>query len=195
MTKKPAVDISLAQQSDLAELSEVLNHYIINTTAVALSQPLDAVGQQHRFASHAPAGPYRILAARDRDTGRLLGFADSTPLVPDEAFKQAAVVGLYCTPDATGQGVGGALLRELLRHLAAEKVRRAYAYTLDTNQLATALLRRSDFNQAAVYDEVALKFGKYWSMTIWEKKLAGAVDDGLVAELVTRKISSPVRRS
>lgn len=171
MNVKPALQISPARDEDLPDLAALLNHHIVNTTAVALSKPLDGARQQQWFAYHAPQGPYRILTARDGDTGRLLGFVQSSPLVPDKAFGQTAVISFYCASDATSQGIGGALLAELLRHLTAEKLHRAYANTIETNTPAAGLLRKFGFAQTAVYDEVAFKFGRYWNMTVWEKKL------------------------
>ena len=89
-----------------------------------------------------------LIVARDDDTGAMLGFhwtkiETSDPAFPDEPIGEVYVIGV--APEASGRGIGRALLNAGLAHLAARGVRRVRLYVEASSTRAVRMYESASF--------------------------------------------------
>ncbi|WP_411140197.1 GNAT family N-acetyltransferase [Streptomyces sp. x-80] len=107
----------------------------------------------------------------------LLGYATSSVLRPKAACATSVEVTVHCAPRAVGRGIGigigiGTLLYQaLFDALADEDVHRAYAGITQPNEASVRLHARFGFRHLGTYEEVGHKFGRYWDVAWYEKRL------------------------
>lgn len=83
---------------------------------------------------------------------------------------------VYCAPEAAGRGIGTLLYTSLFEALDGEDLHRAYAGIALPNEASARLHTRFGFRHVGTYEQVGRKFGKYWDVAWYEKKL-GRLDD------------------
>ena len=73
--------------------------------------------------------------------------------------------------EVTGQGIGKRLYEALLRKLTGIGLHGAYAGVALPNDASVNLLEALGFRNVGLYEEVGRKFGKYWSVAWYEKRI------------------------
>jgi phosphinothricin acetyltransferase len=155
--------------ADLPALTEIYNHYVVNTTATFDLEPFTVEARQEWLAHYSPAGRYRLHVATEGDD--LLGYATSSRFRAKAAYDTSVETTIYCAPAATGQGVGTALYSRLFEALADVDVHRAYAGIALPNDASVALHRKFGFEVVGTYREVGRKHGSYWDVQWMERAL------------------------
>ncbi|MEU9577286.1 GNAT family N-acetyltransferase [Streptomyces chilikensis] len=158
-------------EEDLTGLTDLYNHYVCETPYTFDTVPFTPEERRDWFAAHSPRGPHRLMVAEEAGTGALLGYATSGRLRPKPAYLGSVECTVYLAPGATGRGVGGKLYRALFDALADEDVHRAYAAVVPPNDPSVRLHRRFGFEQVGLFREVGRKFGRYWDVAWFEKRL------------------------
>ena len=100
-----------AVQEDVREMMEIFNYEVRNSTA---SFAITEQSYEERLAwfwSHG--GERHPLIAAEQD-GRVAGYACLSDYRPYEAYKGTAELSVYVSRDFRRQGIGEALMRELL---------------------------------------------------------------------------------
>ncbi|MFI1017418.1 GNAT family N-acetyltransferase [Streptomyces sp. NPDC020965] len=179
--KHAEVQVRPGTEADLGALTALYNHYILET---AITFDTTAFTEEQRIPwlrSHPEDGRHRLLVARDvrnEDArpegdgwGNLLGYVTSSPLRPKAAYDTSVEVSVYCAPEAAGRGIGTLLYKSLFEALADEDVHRVYAGITQPNEASTRLHDRFDFRPIGTYHEAGRKFGRYWDITWYEKRL------------------------
>jgi ribosomal protein S18 acetylase RimI-like enzyme len=87
--------------------------------------------------------------------------------VPDESIETS----IYIRVEACGRGIGTLLYTMLFGALAGTGVHRAYAQVTLPNSASVALHRRFGFHEIGVQNEVGHKFGRYWSVQLFERHI------------------------
>jgi len=164
-----ALHIRAASQDDLPRLTEIYNHYVINTPVTFDIEPYTVERRGAWFQQFGPLGRYRLLVA-EGEAG-ISGYAGTTRFRPKAAYDSTVETTIYCTPDAVRRGTGGALYRALFDALAGEDIRTIVAgYTLP-NAASEALHARFGFKLVGVFHENGRKFGRYWDVAWTERPL------------------------
>ncbi len=101
----------------------------------------------------------------------MLGFAYSGPVRPRRAYETSIETTVYVQHDALGRGIGATLYDALFDALAGEDIHRAYAGITQPNDASVALHERFGFVRAGIYTEQGRKFGRYWDVAWFEKRL------------------------
>ena len=159
-----------AVASDLPALTEIYNHYIVNTTITFDLVPFSPEGRRAWFDAHSTGGPHRLLVAADAD-GTLVGYATSSRWRPKAAYDTTVESSVYCRADAVGRGIGSLLYGALFDALATEDVHRIVAGIALPNPASVRLHERFGFRQAGVFSEQGRKFDRYWDVAWFEKQL------------------------
>ena len=162
--------IRLALRADLPCLTEIYNHYVVNTAITFDIEPFTVEQRVSWFDLHAETGRYRLLVAED--AGHLVGYAGTGPFRPKQAYETTVAATIYCAPDATGRGVGTRLYAALLDSLRGEDVHRALAGITLPNPASIALHQRFGFVEVGRFNENGRKLGRYWDVAWFEKRLA-----------------------
>ena len=154
---------------DLPALTEIYNHYILNTPITFDLAPYTPQQRREWFDEHAASGRYRLLVATD-DTG-ILAYATTSRWRPKAAYETTVESSIYCRHDACGRGVGTLLYEALFEAIANEDLHRIVAGTTLPNAASVALHERMGFRRVGTFDAVGRKFGKFWDVGWFERPL------------------------
>jgi len=163
------ISIRLATRADLPRLTEIYNHYVVNTPVTFDVEPYTVERRESWFNQFAENGRYRLLVAEEN--GTILGYAGTTRFRPKAAYETTAEMTVYCAPEATGKRIGSRLYAALFDSLVGEDIRMFVAgYTLP-NPASAALHERFGFKRVGVFTENGRKFGRYWDVA-WNERPA-----------------------
>lgn len=112
----------------------------------------------------------------EQASGHIMGFAYCNWFKPRAAYRFSAEDSIYLHPDAAGQGLGRALLAELLRQAQAAGVRKMIAVIGDSaNAGSVGLHRALGFSHVGTIAACGWKFDRWLDIVLMEKTLgAGA---------------------
>lgn len=165
-----SIRIRPAREHDLPRLTEIYNHYIINTPTTFDIEPFTVERRRDEWFSHyAEHGRHRLLVA-ERD-GALVGYTSTSRFRPKQAYETTVEMTILCAPGETGKGIGSALYRALFDALTDEDVHMAVAGVTLPNEASCAIHERFGFERVATLHEVGRKFGRYWDVAWYEKRL------------------------
>ncbi|WP_371579592.1 N-acetyltransferase family protein [Streptomyces sp. NBC_01314] len=165
------VQVRPGVETDLAALTDIYNHYVLETPLTFDTAVFTPEERRPWFLSHPEDGPHRLMVAVDTGSQRILGYATSSAFRVKPAYDTSVEVSVYLAPDAGGQGVGTLLYKALFEALADEDIHRAYAGIAQPNEASTRLHERFGFRYVGTYREVGRKFGRYWDVAWYEKGL------------------------
>lgn len=154
--------------SDVPALTGIFNAVQSEGFAVFDERPVTVEERRTWFAQYSGSGPHRICVAEDR--GRVLGWASSQRYREHPAFRQCVETSIMLAPAARGRGLGRRLYAALFAILDAEPIHRVYAGVALPNPASVALHKAFGFELIAVYDEYAVKNGRYVSSAWFERR-------------------------
>ncbi len=163
-----SVTIRPARIDDLPRLTEIYNHYIINTP-ITFDLELVTVEQRRAwFAQFTNSGRHRLFVAEV--AGVVLGYAGSHQFRTKAAYDTTVETTIYCAPDATGRGLGRRLYEALFAAIDGEDVRVAIAGITVPNEASVAIHAAFGFEPAGLMHDVGRKFGRYWDVLWMERR-------------------------
>lgn len=118
---------------------------------------------------------YPWLLAEDEDGA--IGYASSSAFRSRPAYRWVVETGLYVAQDATGRGVGRALLARLLEILTDQRFVSAVGAITLPNAASVALHERLGFTHSGTYRKVGFKLGEWLDVGLWQRDLAPRSDD------------------
>ena len=163
------LEIRPAHEVDLPRLTEIYNHYVVETPITFDVQPFSVSERRNWLDSFKSSGPHRLFAALER--GRIVGYAGSLPFRNKAAYETSVETTVYVDPGCTGRGVGMELYAVLFDALRGEDLNRALVGITLPNPASIELHERFGFQRIGVYSEVGRKLGRYWDVLWLEKSL------------------------
>jgi phosphinothricin acetyltransferase len=163
------ISIRPASTCDLPRLTEIYNHYVVNTPVTFDVQPYTVERRRAWFDQFALTGRYRLLVAEGHRG--VLGYAGTTHFRPKAAYDTTVETTVYCSPEATGRGIGKRLYLALFEAIAQEDVHRIVAGYALPNPASAALHDSCGFTPAGIFREVGRKFDRYWDVAWTERPL------------------------
>jgi phosphinothricin acetyltransferase len=161
------IRIRAAERGDLARITEIYNHYVLNTPVTFDVEAYTVERRQAWFAQFGGAGRHRLLVAEV--AGVVMGYAGTTRFRPKPAYETTVETTVYCAPDSVGKGLGGRLYAELFAWLKGDDIHRFVAGYALPNAASEALHRRFGFKVVGVFSENGRKFGRYWDVCWTER--------------------------
>jgi phosphinothricin acetyltransferase len=170
----PGIEIRAATRDDLTRLTEIYNHYVVETPITFDLKPWAAEDRAGWFEQFATAGRYRLLVADTVGSGGagVVGYAGTTRFRPKAAYETTVETTIYCAPEAIGKGVGSRLYQALFEAISGEAIHRIVAGYVPPNATSAALHHRFGFKPIGVFSEVGYKFERYWDVCWMERPLA-----------------------
>jgi phosphinothricin acetyltransferase len=163
-------EVRHAAASDLPALTDIYNHYVVNTSATFDIEPFSVEARREWFHHYSESGRHRLLVAtQDAD---VVGYASSSRFRVKPAYDTSIEVTIYLHPEATGGGVGSLLYGRLFDELRTEDLHRAYAGIALPNDASVALHHKFGFVETGTMTEVGRKFGQWWDVLWMERSLA-----------------------
>jgi phosphinothricin acetyltransferase len=156
-----------ATLSDLPRMTEIYNHYVVNTPTTFDLEPYTTEQRAEWFSHYATAGRHRLLLA-ERE-GKVLGYTSSSKFHPRAAYDTTVELTVLCAPEAVGLGIGQRLYQGLFEAIAGEDIHSAVALITLPNKGSCAIHERFGFRQMGVLREAGGKFGQYWDVAYYQK--------------------------
>jgi phosphinothricin acetyltransferase len=163
----PTATIRHAVRDDLATLTNIYNHYVINSSITFDLQPFTPATRRPWLDKFQPDSAHQCLVLIV--DGHLAGYATSAQLRPKAAYDTSVECSIYLDPGMTGHGYGKQLYNQLLLNLQQYDVHRCYAIITLPNLASVSLHQQLGFTETGLLTEVGRKFGTYWD-TLWMQK-------------------------
>lgn len=161
-----------AARGDLPRITEIYNHYVVNTPITFDLEPVTVEQRLPWYREHTDGARYRLLVAAEN--GQITGYAGTGRFRAKAAYDTTVEVTIYCAAEATGRGVGARLYAALFEALLREDINRIVAGITIPNEASVALHRRFGFRDIGVFSAVGRKFGRYWDVLWTERALIAA---------------------
>jgi phosphinothricin acetyltransferase len=160
------VACTLAEQG--AAILEILNHAIVNTTALYDYRPRKLETMTAWFEAKR-ARDYPVWGAVD-ERGSLLGFASYGPFRPFAAFKYSVEHSVYVRQERRGLGVGRALMQRLLQSAEAQQYHVMIGGIDASNASSVAFHEKLGFTHAGTIRQAGFKFGRWLDLAFYERR-------------------------
>lgn len=154
---------------DADGVNAMYNPFILDTPATFETAPIDRETRRLWIESRLPNPRWPVFVAEEKET--IVGFANASPFDERQAYETSIKVSVFIAPGAQGKGVGAMVYESLFAAVAAADVHRAYALIVAPNPASVALHQRFGFRHVSTLDEVGRKFGRYYSVLWFEKRL------------------------
>lgn len=155
---------------DIPAIVEITNQAILETTAVWSLAPV-TVAARVLWLQERQARGFPVIVATAPDTRELLGFASFGDFRAWEGYLHTVEHSLYVAPPAQGQGIGRALLAELIVRATAGGKHVMVAGIESGNLASIALHRQAGFEDAGCLRQVGRKFDRWLDLTFMQKLL------------------------
>lgn len=160
MTIRPAV------REDVREMMEIFNYEVRNSTASFAITEQSYEERLDWFQSHG--GEYYPLLTAEQN-GRVAGYACLSPYRPYEAYRGTAELSVYVSPDFRRQGIGEALMRELLgKARRFGKLHSIISVITASNESSIRLHEKLGFSYCGTMHQVGEKFGQLLDIVNYE---------------------------
>ena len=155
---------------DVEALVHLYNRYIEETTITFDIEPYTVEHRREHWLSHyQPSGRHRLLVAECDN--QVVGYASSSRFRTKAAYNTSVETSIYVDMSFHAKGIGTQLYTALFDVLGAEDVHRAYAGITMPNDVSVVMHKKFGFKQVGLFKEVGRKFGQYWDVAWFEKKI------------------------
>lgn len=159
-----------AAAADLPAVTAIYAHHVLHGTGTFEEEPPAEAEMGARMAKVQDGGCAWLVA--EDEAGRVLGFGYFAPFRPRSAYRFTAEDSVYVRDDIRGQGVGKALVAELLVRAEAKGIRQMVAVIGDSENVGSIGLHVSlGFRQVGVLKAVGMKFGRWVDVVQMQKAL------------------------
>jgi phosphinothricin acetyltransferase len=109
-----------AEPRDLPRLTEIYNHYVVDTPTTFDTQPFTVAERSEWFGRYATSGRYRLLVAEE--DGAVAGYTSTSRYHPRAAYDTTVETTILCAPEAVGRGIGSRLYAALFDAVRDEDI-------------------------------------------------------------------------
>jgi len=167
--------VRAASEADMGAVRDIYAHYVLRSLATFEESPptLEEMLARRR-ASVDPGLPYLVAEAR----GQILGFAYAAAYRARPAYRFAVENSVYVADGSRGQGIGSALLGELIACCERGPWRQMIAVVGDSaNSGSIALHKRFGFESIGTLRAVGFKHGRWVDTPILQRALGPGGDE------------------
>lgn len=166
--------ISCTQQAHAAEILDILNDAIVNSTALYDYKPRTPDSMVSWFKAKA-TGNFPVIGAVDGN-GRLMGFASYGNFRAWPAYKYSVEHSIYIHKAHRGKGVGEMLMRQLIDAATRQDVHVMIGGIDVTNAASIALHEKLGFTHAGTIRQAGFKFGRWLDLAFYQRILDTPVE-------------------
>ena len=159
------LQIRIAVESDLVEITEIYNEAILNTTGTFDTEIKNVAEQEGWFKNREYEHP--VLVAEIE--GVIAGWASLNKYSDRFAYRQTAENSLYIKKAYQGQGVGKALLKSVLEEGQKRGLHTVLARITEGNEVSIRLHESEGFVLVGTMKEVGKKFDRLLDVHLLQK--------------------------
>src|SRR5258708_20856258 len=162
-----------ATEADVPEMQSIYAHHVLTGTGTFEEEPPSVEDMFDRYRNVVDRG-WRWLVAAD-ETG-VLGFAYYTQFRDRSAYRYCVEDSIYVRENVRGQGVGKALVQELVDICTATGLRQMIAVIGDSDNVGSIGVHASlGFRKAGTLHASGIKFGR-WLDAVYMQRALGRGD-------------------
>jgi L-amino acid N-acyltransferase YncA len=167
-----SVSIRTALPADLPAVAAIYAPYVEGSVITFETVAPDVAIWRRRFDGTAARGLPFFVAETG---GRIVGYTYAGPWKDREAYRYTVEDAIYLRPDATGCGIGRALLDTLLTACAEAGVQQVVAVIADTTDMASLRLHaRCGFREVGRLERVGFKHGRWVDTVLMQRAISGS---------------------
>ena len=156
-----------ARPADCQIISTIYNHYVLNDTCTYTEEIETLSEREQWFEGHGPRHPVIIAES----AGAVVGWGSLSTFRERSAYRFCTEDSVYLRPEARGQGVGSALLRELIVRARVHGFHTIIAGISAEQTASVALHAKFGFTTVAQLREVGFKFSRWLDVLYMELML------------------------
>jgi phosphinothricin acetyltransferase len=161
--------IAPALHADLPEIQGIYAHHVLHGTGTFEETPPSIEEMTERFQTGTARNTDWLVA---KDATGVLGFGYYGPFRLRSAYDFTVEDSVYVRDDVRGQGVGKALVAELLQRAEHRGYRQMLALIGDSENIGSIGMHASlGFSRTGVLRAAGLKFGRWLDVVIMQKTL------------------------
>lgn len=158
----------VAERDGLA-IQSILNEAIVNSTALYDYEPRSLETVTVWLDQKTKHG-WPLRGAFDA-SGRLIGFATFGPFRPQPAYKYTVEHSVYIDETCRGQGIGHALLKDLINQAQQRQLHVMVGCIDADNQASIVLHEKLGFFHSGTIKQAGFKFGRWLDAAFYQKIL------------------------
>jgi phosphinothricin acetyltransferase len=164
-----AVSLRDARAGDGTALQAIYGHHVLHGFGSFEEAPPAIEEMERRRAAVQDEGlPYLVAEAG----ARVVGFAYAGRYRPRSAYRFTVEDSVYVAPDASGRGIGGRLLAEVIARAEALGLRQMIAVIGDSANLGSIRLHeRLGFSRAGLFTAVGWKRERWLDSVLMQRPL------------------------
>ena len=162
--------VRLAEPSDTESVRRIYNAEVVGSTATFDLRPRTPEEQSAWMAEHQ--GTYPVVVAVD-DGGTVLGFGSLSTYRDRPSYATTVENSVYVDTAHRGEGVGRAVLDELVRLGTLHGFHSMIARVGGDNTASIALHVACGFEQVGVEREIGRKFNRWLDVAVLQRMLGG----------------------
>ena len=151
-----SLSIRRAESGDIEAITDIYNDAILKTVATFDTAPKTMREQKAWFAQHGGKYP-AIVAELDGDVA---GWASLSRWSDRCAYSGTAELSLYVREDMRGKGVGGRLMRAIVKEGERAGLHTAIARITEGNAVSVRMHEAAGFEPVGIMKKVGRKFGR-----------------------------------
>jgi len=157
-----------ARPQDAAPITALWNVIIRETTATFNAEEKTVAEVADLIAERHAQGFAFFVAELD---GAVVGFATTFPFRGGVGYRYTAEYTIHLAVGAQRQGIGQAMVTEIVDHATASGLHSLWAGISGENEGAVAFHARCGFSHAARLSEVGYKFGRWFDLVLMQRRL------------------------
>lgn len=164
-----------ATSTDVAAVQAIYAHHVLNGVGTFEETPPTVQDMARRMADVSARGLPWLVA--ETAQAQVLGFAYASPFRLRAAYRYTAEDSIYLAPEATGRGIGRALLSKVIEACEAAGLRQMLAVIGGSDNAASIGVHRAcGFEHVAITPAVGFKHGRFVDVVWMQKALNGGSD-------------------
>lgn len=153
-------------EGHIAEILEIYNYYILNTTVTFHSTPMTE--EEIKEAVFFTDPKYQTFVIMTEDDS-ICGYALLSQYKDREAYDGTAEITVYLKPDYTGQGIGSLAINYIEDVANQNDIHVLVATICGENKESINAFKRNGYSKCAHYRELGKKFGELLDVVAYQK--------------------------
>jgi L-amino acid N-acyltransferase YncA len=162
------IAVRAATAADIERVQAIYAHYVLNS-AFSFEEEAPSLDEMVQRWEKITAGEMPYLAAEV--DGLVVGYAYASPYRARIGYRFSVENSVYIDEGYVGQGIGAALLSELIAQCGRGPWRQMIAVISGDNDASIRLHQKFGFGMVGVLEDVGYKFGKWWGTTLMQRAL------------------------
>jgi L-amino acid N-acyltransferase YncA len=163
------MEIRRASQADVPDMQAIYAHHVLHGTGTFEEEPPSVEELGARFAKVVDRGFGWLVAT---DASGVLGYGYYAPFRERSAYRFTVEDSIYVRDDVRGQGVGKALVKDLIGLATEQGLRQMVAVIGDSDNVGSIGVHASlGFHLVGTMKAVGIKFGRWIDVVTMQRPL------------------------